>query len=799
MEEPLHTQSDLNVCSKCGRALSAGASFCGYCGHATDDEWIGEVVDGRYRIEERIGEGGMGSVYRVKHVRMGKVAAMKVIHGLLAKNTEMRARFRREAEAISRLTHVNTVQVFDFGEYKGGLYLVMEYVRGLDLGSILRRDGPMESVRACRVILQVCEALAEAHEKGVIHRDIKPENLLLSRHRDGSDFVKVVDFGLARIRGDADPEITSQGSVLGTPYYMAPEQARGESPDGRTDIYAVGGVLYRCLTGEVPFSAPSPLVVLTKCLTEDLVEPAARRPDLRIPDRVNDIVVKAMAKEPKGRYEIVDEMADDLRRIVNEASGVIPMALPSASTVDKRWSESVEVTGEVVKLRREDFDQFERALRRRRMFQILVVPVILLAGLAVGGYFLWKSHVTHPQHPVTQEVEPNNTTKQANLIAKGTEVVGTIGKRLSATDPDVDAYRFQLPAGQWLLSASLWPQRNMDLSVSLYGGQGDDEDLIAVSQHSGDSGPEAIRSVVLGAGQYFVVVSQVVGKKGPLEGLSDQYRLKVDWKRRGPGDEVEPNDAMERAQLVDVRALDKRGKVEVSGFLSWIGDRDDFAFRLPDAGAVPAGRKPSKDAYRLISVSVSSGRADDLSVDCLAVVPEGVSSDKKLPHEALKELPLGLRKASALTVLSWGKKQCFVKLPFSVRVLYVAVYHTKRAESATCTSPVDMVEPYRLQMCADMPLDQWSAGSAAANGTRTAAAGTHSRPRSRPSFRSKGRSVRSKIRWARRVRPARSVKGRRAGRPGRVSASNPRKPRTSGTVRRSPRGRPGFSPRTRGM
>ena len=166
---------------------------------ASNQTWLGHIVDGRYRVLEAIGRGGMGVVYKVEHVRMGKIAAMKVLHRDLADDPDVIQRFEREAAAVSRLDHPNTVHVFDFGATQGALYLIMEYVRGADLSRLIDRDGPMPFARAAPLLIQILGALTEAHELGIVHRDLKPDNVLVTRTTGGRDFAKVLDFGLAKV------------------------------------------------------------------------------------------------------------------------------------------------------------------------------------------------------------------------------------------------------------------------------------------------------------------------------------------------------------------------------------------------------------------------------------------------------------------------------------------------------------------------------------------------------------------------------------------------------------------------
>ena len=184
----------------------------------SNQAWLGKVVDGRYRVIEVIGRGGMGVVYRVEHLRMGKVAAMKVLHRDLASDPEVIHRFEREAAAISKLHHPHTVQVFDFGTAGEALYLIMEYVRGVDLAHMIQRDGPMPWARAAPLLAQVCSALQEAHDLGIVHRDLKPENVLITRTAGGRDYAKVLDFGLANLdQRDAPSTMTVRQQIVGTP------------------------------------------------------------------------------------------------------------------------------------------------------------------------------------------------------------------------------------------------------------------------------------------------------------------------------------------------------------------------------------------------------------------------------------------------------------------------------------------------------------------------------------------------------------------------------------------------------
>jgi serine/threonine-protein kinase len=332
------------------------ARYCSHCGAEVkvagddgEDAWIGKVIDGRYRVQARVGTGGMGAVYRVEHVRMGKVAAMKVLHRELAKEDQIVKRFRREVEVVSRLNHPNIVQTFDFGSWEGLLYLIMEFVKGEDLGAIIKREGPLPVPRAIALGVQICSALDEAHHLGVMHRDLKPENIVCVRRRD-EEHAKVLDFGLAKLRERPGlGEITGAGNLIGTPYYMSPEQVRSEAVDHRTDIYSLGGTLYRVVTGQFPFDGNSPMGIMSKHLTDELVPPSERAPEQQIPPELDRIILRAMARNRDQRYGSAGEMRHDLEALLGIASGdrarsrsptSAPRSIRSRATAATCWAAS---------------------------------------------------------------------------------------------------------------------------------------------------------------------------------------------------------------------------------------------------------------------------------------------------------------------------------------------------------------------------------------------------------------------------------------------------------------------------
>jgi tRNA A-37 threonylcarbamoyl transferase component Bud32 len=252
-------------CPRCGRCEDAGVEVCPTDGSTMKPAGaVPRVLDNKYRIEQSIGRGGMGAVYRARDVRLDRLVAVKVVRAELLQDLEARRRFRREAQIVARLQHPGIVSIFDFGTFAdGGAYLVMELVRGEDLRRVLQREGALDPARAARILSAVCHAIEAAHRDGVLHRDLKPENILLPAAGDTE--AKVLDFGVAKLIGDpaADSRtveevtLTAAGSIVGTPAYMAPEQLRGAPPDHRTDVFALGVVAYEMLSGELPFSRGS--------------------------------------------------------------------------------------------------------------------------------------------------------------------------------------------------------------------------------------------------------------------------------------------------------------------------------------------------------------------------------------------------------------------------------------------------------------------------------------------------------------------------------------------------------------
>ncbi|MFD8099491.1 serine/threonine-protein kinase [Nocardia fluminea] len=267
----------------------------------------GAILAG-YRIERRLGGGGMGTVYLAQHPRLPRRDAVKVLDGRLAVEPTFRARFEREADLAARLRHPNVVQIFDRGVDGDRLWIAMQFVDGLDAAQLLRQGlSVLTPERAVRIVAEAAKGLDYAHRQGLLHRDIKPANLLIARAEDGTDEVMVTDFGIARSMGETT-SLTSAGSVLGTLAYAAPEQLDGQPLDVRTDVYALGGTLYELLTGFVPFQRESPAALISAHLIEPPPQPSAGNPAL--PPALDGVIARAMAKNPDDRYASCGELAD---------------------------------------------------------------------------------------------------------------------------------------------------------------------------------------------------------------------------------------------------------------------------------------------------------------------------------------------------------------------------------------------------------------------------------------------------------------------------------------------------------
>ncbi len=320
------------TCPACRQQYDA-AAFCPRDGTRLVSQAESDaLLAGRYRLIRKVGAGGVGEVYEGQHAYTRRRVAVKILQRNLASDREAVARLEREAQSTSGLGHPNIVDCFDFGYAEDGeVFLIMEWLAGENLDQRLQRE-PVDIATALEIAAQAAAGVAQAHEHGVIHRDLKPANLFLTRDHRGDLLVKVLDFGIAKLAMEHS-KLTGTGVVVGTPNYMAPEQAFGEAVDGRADIYALGVILYEMVTGSVPFQADSPLAVLHQHTSRIPVPPSTRAPERDISPAVEALVMRCLAKRPADRYESMQELAhalDEVRR--PDAQAAVDEEPPRRST-----------------------------------------------------------------------------------------------------------------------------------------------------------------------------------------------------------------------------------------------------------------------------------------------------------------------------------------------------------------------------------------------------------------------------------------------------------------------------------
>ena len=313
------------VCPTCSKEYGDADLYCGADGTTLQpltpgDDLIGSVVADRYLITDKIGEGGMGRVYLARHVRLPQNVAIKVLHHGMVRDPTVVARFRREAINASQIENEHVARVFDHGETGDGLfYIVMEYVEGESLSKIIAREGALPLARAVDITRQVADALAAAHERAapIVHRDLKPDNIMVGVRRDGTDRVKVVDFGIAEAMSGGGPKLTQQGLVIGTPEYMSPEQLSAITLDSRSDIYSLALVTFDMLTGQLPFTGESPHEAALMRLRDRPKTLADMKGDVAWPSALQAAMDRALARAPAERYAT----APDFAHALAEAAG----------------------------------------------------------------------------------------------------------------------------------------------------------------------------------------------------------------------------------------------------------------------------------------------------------------------------------------------------------------------------------------------------------------------------------------------------------------------------------------------
>jgi eukaryotic-like serine/threonine-protein kinase len=376
------------------------------------DPLVGRLLAGKFRVERALGQGAMGKVYLAEQTNLGKQVALKVLHANMTGDPSLEKRFQREARAASMLSHPNIVHTVDFGNDGGLLFIAMELLGGRDLRQAMREEWPFGPERIAHIVGQILSALDEAHSKGLVHRDLKPENVMLVDVRGEPDFVKVCDFGIAKVQSERDGDgsaITTAGMVCGTPEYMSPEQGRGDPLDGRSDLYSVAVILYHLVAGELPFRAESALGVVTKHLMEPPTPPSKKRPGAQVLPALEAVIMRGLEKNREKRFESADEMKGALYEACGlprprssssqpafpkrdqsdaalAATGVSgPAAMGSARTQRATGGSGGTMAGELAR----------RPTSGRAAW--LLGAVIVSVVLAAGGYVLFRGKPKPPE------------------------------------------------------------------------------------------------------------------------------------------------------------------------------------------------------------------------------------------------------------------------------------------------------------------------------------------------------------------------------------------------------------------
>src|SRR5713226_370853 len=437
----------MKVCPVCNREYPNTMTLCSVDAaplKPVSDPLLGQTLAGKYLVEKLIKRGGMGAVYRGKHVMMDKTVAIKVLRPALAVDDDVVARFSREAKAASRISHPHAVSVTDFGESENGVvFLVMEYLDGRTLKEIIRSEGPLPLKRVVEIIRQVTGPLDAAHGQGVVHRDLKSDNIMLSQ-TNGGDWAKVLDFGIAKIQASAsvkDHDITAPNLVVGTPQYMSPEQCSQTQPlDARSDVYSLGVIVYEMLAGHVPFTGESATIIMMKQVQDPPPSILAKRPDL--PPAVDNVIARALAKHPADRFQTAGKLFAALSTAVE---GVSTAPRAAETVANAPVSPAADDLDEETVVRPREMPQYAPAAAAPDAMASfspwrIIVPSVIVIIVVFGVVFLLTRSAGPTQPKQTQgqtelAADPNSQPVQPGSPPSGTSEHGI--QSLSGASPPV--------------------------------------------------------------------------------------------------------------------------------------------------------------------------------------------------------------------------------------------------------------------------------------------------------------------------------------------------------------------------
>lgn len=430
----IHEDLDKKVCLECHRQFTGIVAACPHDNSmlvpVAQDPLIGTKLAGKYEILSVLGTGGMGVVYKGRQDVMDRIVAIKMLQSHHLADSMSVKRFQQEGKATCKLNHPHIITVYDFGisSQSGQPYIVMDYLQGVPMSEIIKQEGQVSVDRALKIFMQASEALGHAHKQGVIHRDLKPSNIVLINYDGDKDFVKVVDFGVAQIMEDVNPDgqrLTQMGEVCGSPVYMSPEQCQGHALDNRSDIYSMGVVMYETLTNRLPLLGRTMVETMRKHIEEDPPPFTEVRPDLYIPERVEQVILKAMAKDPAHRHQSMEQLAADLELAVPR---------PGRSQVLRTAPLETETTAPAPT---EALNTLFMRMTLTQWALVLVVTVTLGALTIVGLYTMLsaKSKAKQAPPPAVTQVEPAPVHSLDVPTKKAADVPATPDKTTATTEP----------------------------------------------------------------------------------------------------------------------------------------------------------------------------------------------------------------------------------------------------------------------------------------------------------------------------------------------------------------------------